>query len=350
MSSVQVDIGKSGSSGTDPSLSVVIVVGSRFDDTESAYRSYRTALSLICASPEFIYVLAGRNQLVMDALLALRARGEHIAIISLPEQFSEAACLREGVARAKGSNILILPPYLQVAPDSLPKLVAGLESADFVVAKRDRRGDSTFNRLRGFGFRMLGRIAGSRFDDLGCIARALRREVFDEVLLQDGHHTFLPLFVERAGFVVTEVLLPQAATDRKLRSHRPTVYLDHVLDIVAIAFLLKFTQKPFRFFGSIGMISVAFGVMIGIELVFDRFVFNVPMNERPMLVLAVLLVVLGIQIAAVGLIAEIIIFTRTNVRSTYRIREIVDRRAGDVAVSEVGERSAPPMVPASEAS
>lgn len=306
-------------------VAVIIVVSGRSGDTETIYRSYRDSLALGRRKYEFIYVLDGSNPTVLAALNALRNHGEPIIVVPLPRQFGELACLREGVKHAEAERILILPPYLQVTPESTPKLIEALDIADFVVAKRDRHADNIFNRLRGLGFQRMARIAGSSFEDLGCAARAFRREVVDDFLAQDIPYAFLPLFVERAGFVVAEVLLPQAASDTAIRSHRPGAYFESVLDLVTTAFLLKFTNKPFRFFGSIGFFSAIAGVLLCLELVVERFVWNIPMNERPLLILAVLLIVLGIQIGAVGLIAEIIIFTRTRVKSTYRIRQVVER-------------------------
>src|SRR5262249_34434772 len=159
-----------------------------------------------------------------------------------PRSFGDMACLREGVKHAQAGRILVLPPYLQVMPESISGLIETLDIADLAVAKRDRRSDNVINRLRGRGFRRMARIAGSSFDDLGCVARAFRREIMTDFLVQDIPYAFLPLFVERAGFVVTEVILPQAASDTTIRSHYPIAYVESALDLVTTAFLLKFTH------------------------------------------------------------------------------------------------------------
>jgi Glycosyl transferase family 2 len=325
-------------SGSRKVVTVVIVVSGRCGDTATIYRSYRDGLALRDGEYEFIYVMDGSNPTVLAALNALQSRGEPVTIVPLPRQFGEMACLREGVKHAQAERILVLPAYLQVTPESMSRLIEALDTADFVAAKRDRRADNVINRLRGRGFQRMARIAGSSFEDLGCIARAFRREVVADFLAQDIPYAFLPLFVERAGFVVAEVLLPQAASDTTIRAHHPIAYLESVLDIVTTAFLLKFTNKPFRFFGSIGFFSAVAGVLLCVEMVIERFLWNTPMNERPLLILAVLLIVLGIQIATVGLIAEIIIFTRTKVKSTYRIRQVVEHASDESEKRPAGEQ------------
>lgn len=336
--------------GSKKLVTVVIIVAGRYGDTATIHRGYREGLALREGEYEFVYVMDGTNPTVLAALNGLRNRGEPITIVPLPRQFGEMACLREGIKHAQTERILVLPPYLQVTPESTSKLIDALDVADFVVAKRDRHADNVVNRLRGFGFQRMARIAGSSLEDPGCVARAFRREVVGDFLAQDIPYAFLPLFVERAGFIVTEISLPQAPSDTTIRSHHPMAYLESALDLVTTAFLLKFTNKPFRFFGSIGFFSVTAGVLLCVDLVVERFLWSMPMNERPLLILAVLLIVLGIQIGSVGLIAEIIIFTRTTARSTYRIRQIVEYAPSESGVRGPGEQQPALLGTASETS
>lgn len=310
---------------TTQMLSVVIVVDWRNYDTAGVYRSYRDAMS---GTPiEFIYVLDGPNPTVEATLRALVAAGEPIRILGFPRPFGSVVCLREGVALARGQALALLTPHLQVAPESLGPMLEALDHADVVVAKRDRRADSVLNRARGGAFAAIARIAGSHFCDLGCHVAFLRREVFAELPLHDELHVFLGVFAERAGFNVAEALVAQADADRRARFHSPRLYFDQILDLVALAFLVRFLQKPFRFFGSLGALMALAGFALAAWLVVEKFVFGVGMNERPMLTLSVLLMVVGIQIAIAGLISEIIIFTRADNVATYRVAEVLEPRS-----------------------
>ena len=207
-------------------------------------------------------------------------------------------------------------------------MLGQLENADMVTAIRDRKDDQFINRVRGWGFEQLARFADSRFADPGCSVRAIKRKVFDDMVLQDEQHRFMPLFAERLGFNVQEILLPQAESDKRARQHAPAIYLARMLDLISISFLLKFLQKPFRFFGSIGAGTIALGVIVGLVISAERIFADVPLGDRPLLLLSVLLVVLGIQIAAIGLIAEIVIFTRSKGTPTYYIDQIVENKQG----------------------
>lgn len=314
-------------------LSVVIPVSGRHDDPTMVYRAYRAALLDAGCSTEFIYVLDAPLPHLTKDLRGLQREGEPVTVIELTQRFGEGVCLQVGVERACAELVLMLPPYLQVEPASLPTLVAALRGADLVAAVRDRSADHPLNRLRGSVLNAVARVAGSALRDVGCLVVAARRTVLQEVAMQDEHHRFLPLLAQNAGFTVAHVELPQAAADRCFRMHGPSTYVARLLDLLAIAFLLRFMHRPFRFFGSVGAVMGIAGVLIGVVLSFERLVLQVPLAERPALLLAVLLVVLGVQIGAVGLIAEIIIFSRARRMATYQVDQVIESAANDTAAT-----------------
>lgn len=315
-------------------LSVVVPVMHRVDDLDRLHADYRAAVAATGRSHEFIYVVdggpgGGARAEAAHTLDRLAAAGEPIVLIRFNREFGEAACLREGVRRSGGRHILFLPAYFQVGPGAITDIVARLDEADVVTANRRRSADSPFNRLRGWGFERMARFVGARYADPGCFVRAAHRSVFSEVSIQDEKQRFLPLLAEMRGFKVLQMTVPQADSDGGRPQHRPGVYIDVVLDLVAVSFLLRFLQRPFRFFGTIGAASILSSLALMAYMLFEREVSNVPLGDRPMLVLVVLLMVLGIQTAAIGLIAEIIIFTRSDGRTHYAVETVVEQVSAD---------------------
>lgn len=306
-------------------ISALIPVLDRYDSPQDVWEAYRDMLVATGRSFEVIYVIDDPNSLAAALIGRIRAENPNVRMIRFNRSFGEAACLMEAARQATGSIFLVLPAYLQVEPRTIALLVDELGEADVATAVRDRRGDRTVHRIRAWIFRRVAAFAGSRFDDPGCAVRAVRSEVFEELLLQDEQHFFLPLLAEQKGFSVRQVELPQARGDRRFRLHRPSAYLGRMLDLIALGFLAAFIQKPFRFFGTIGASIFSVGLAIGIFVLIERQFFGVPVADRPLLLLTALLIVLGVQIGAVGLIAEIVIFTRTQSPSTYRIEKIVER-------------------------
>jgi hypothetical protein len=305
----------------DVTLSVVVPVASDGGDLSGPLAEYVRELDQLERRYELLYVI--KATMAASDQAALVKAGVHL--IQVPDHFGPAACISEGARRAAAGDILILPPYLQVSPTAIPMLVAGLAHADLVIASRDRHDDAPGNRLRGRLFRIVSKVAGSRFDDLGCTARASRRAVLEEIALHEAHYNFLPLLAERAGFDVVQVGVAQAASDQRYRRHGLPAYAARLLDILTVGFLVQFLQKPFRFFGSIGALIAMAGVLLGLVLVIQRATGGVPMADRPAMLLSVILTMLGIQICAVGLIGELILFTRLPANPVYRVREIVER-------------------------
>jgi hypothetical protein len=133
-------------------------------------------------------------------------------------------------------------------------------------------------------------------------------------------HRFIPALALREGYRVEEVPLAQHPRDARMRVYSPGVYFRRLLDIAAFFFLAKFTEKPLRFFGLVGSMFLAAGSVISIMLFIQR-VEGQGIANRPILLLAVLLVALGVQLIGLGLVGEIIVHLRAPHRRAYRVRE-----------------------------
>jgi hypothetical protein len=128
----------------------------------------------------------------------------------------------------------------------------------------------------------------------------------------------------RQGFRVIELDVTQSESDKYRRIYAPGVYVRRLLDLLTIFFLVKFTKKPLRFFGLVGTTLFGLGVVSSLYLIIERLFFAVNLADRPALFLSSLLIVLGVQIIAIGLIGEIIIFTHAKDLKEYKIDKIIN--------------------------
>ena len=306
-------------------LSVIIPISERFDEVTELYHAYRTALDTTGKQYEVIYVLDGEFPDCRAELEALRADGENITIIQLAKSFGEATAITAGFENSSGELILNLPAYHQVEPAEIPKLLAGMDGNDMVIARRWPRVDSGLNQFQTKAFHFFANaLTESRFRDLGCGARAFRRQVMVEVPVYGDQHRFLPVLAQRRGFRVAEVDVAQSTRDSFRRIYRPGVYPRRVLDVLTVFFLVKFTKKPLRFFGLIGTGMFVLGGLFLLYLVIQRMFMGMALADRPALLLSALMVVLGAQLFALGLIGELIIFTHARELKEYTIAEIVN--------------------------
>jgi glycosyltransferase involved in cell wall biosynthesis len=325
-----------------PSLSVIVPVGvRRAADMGALYREYRANIAATGAKYEFIFVLDGPRPEARRALETLLREGEDFTIVNLTRNFGEAAALTAGFERASGGTIVTLPAYPQVDPADLRKLLAGLSTADMSIGYRWPRHGNALDRVRRSAFHgLVNWVTGARLRDLGCGARAMRRQVLEEIDLYGDQHRFLPILAMRLGFRVSETPIRQSAQDRHARIYRPREYMHHLLDLFSIFFLMRFTKKPLRFFGMLGAATFGIGAVLIAYLGLDRLLLNEPLADRPALLLAALLLVLGMQIFALGLLGELIIFTHARGLKDYRVEEIIQYPEA-VAASDSGSDSVP---------
>jgi glycosyltransferase involved in cell wall biosynthesis len=312
-------------------LSVIIPVGDRHADPVALLADYEPGLAALGMRYEIIFVLDGAQSDFAARLQPLVSDGHHVTVVTLTRSFGEATALMAGFDRAAGAFILTLPAYYQIEGADVGKLVGGLQSADVVVARRWPRVGGPFEVLRRNAFHgLIASITGLRFRDLGCGARAMRREVLEEIALYGDQHRFLALLADRQGFRVKEVDVRQSPQDRFTGHYRTREYAHRMLDIFTVFFLTRFTKKPLRFFGMVGASTFGIGVVFLIYLIIDRLFFDHALADRPALLLSSLLVVLGLQLFALGLLGELIIFTHAKNIKDYQVDEVIQSRGPQV--------------------
>jgi glycosyltransferase involved in cell wall biosynthesis len=311
-----------------PQLSVVIPVVTRIDDLAELFSGYERALEQLGCTYEVLFVLDGSAQAAVAPLKALQESGKSMSIIRLAKHFGEATALSVGLNQTRGELILTLPAYHQVEPDSLRTLFAALGDSDMLVVRRWPRAGGGVGSWRRRAFHSLIRsLTGESYSDLGCNVRLFKRQVATEIALYGDQHRFLPILANGQGFTVKEVDLPQSPKDRFLGRYRLRDYLHRLLDIVTLFFLVRFTKKPLRFFGMVGSAASVFGGLVVLVVVIQRLFFGMALADRPALLLGSLFLVLGVQVFALGLIGELIIFTHAGNLKEYKIAEIIERPA-----------------------
>jgi len=301
-------------------VSVVVPVVERADDLEAIYQAFSRELETRGLAHEFLFVVDGG--FTPPPELARLAQRDSVRVLRFARTFGETAALRLGIERSTGDVILTLPAYFQVKPEGIGPLLQALEGgSDMAVASRSPRLDSWLNRVQSAVFhRMISGVTDRRFHDIACGVRLMRRPVAEALPLYGDLHRFIPALAVREGYLVEEVAVPQHPQDARTRLYGPGVYLRRLLDITTFFFLAKFTEKPLRFFGLVGSVFFLAGAVTGLVLLVDR-LGGTGIANRPLLLLAVLLVALGVQLMGLGLVGEIIVHLRAPHRRAYRVRE-----------------------------
>ncbi|MBL8723543.1 MAG: FemAB family PEP-CTERM system-associated protein [Planctomycetes bacterium] len=309
-----------------PLVSVVVAIDAPDVDPQPLIQPLGQALANAGYPCEFVFVLDGPYGRVEQSLRRLEARWP-VHIVQLQGGgLGESIALSAGVARAEGAYILNSPPYLQVEPEEMVKVVAALEAgADCVATWRHSRIDPWLNQLQSRLFNWLLRLVMNMpFHDLNSGTRGFRRHVLEEVAVYGELYRFLPVMARRQGFKVVEVQVQHREERGRAGFYGLGVYLRRLLDILAIAFLTRFTQRPLRFFGYLGFAAIALGAPIAASYLWLRLTEpNYSLADKPAFVIGAILAAFGVQLIGFGLVGEIIIFTQAPNLRDYKIEELL---------------------------
>lgn len=313
--------GRSGAGPRAKEISVLVPVTERPYPLDKLYEEYAPPLREAGFLYEFIFIVEPANSALIDALAGLQSSGEPIRVLTVGYPAGDTTLLRVGEEQAHYDILVSLPVYPRILASELPKVIQPvLDGADMSVARRWPRRDSWLNRFQNRLFHvMVSSVGGQRLHDVACGVRAVVRETFESLPLYGTFHRFLPLLALRTGYRVDEVAVAQHPGDRRSRLYSPARYVARILDIFGLFFLIRFTDRPLRFFGLLGMLSTAIGGGILALMVIQR-IQGEPMADRPMLLLSALMIVLGVQVVALGLVGEIIVHVNAPQRRPYRLR------------------------------
>ena len=312
------------SAGVAPSLdvSIVVPVQSSAAEVEQVVAALGGQLELLGRTWECLLVFDGVRGAAWETAQRLAAaQPGRVTAIGFQQPFGESVCMTAGVERARGRVILTSPQYVQVDPHDLGPMLAALDGgADVVCPIRSKRIDPLLNRAQSALFNWAIRcIIRGKFHDLNCYLRAFRREVLADVSVYGDMYRFLPVIAHRQGYRVVEVPVRHVKEWGRAGFFGVGVYVRRLLDLLGVVFLTRFTLKPLRFFGSVGIVCGSLGGAILAVLFVQKVAFGSGLYNRPLFLLGLMLVMLGVQIFGFGLVGEIIIYTQARNLRGYRI-------------------------------
>ena len=310
----------------NPEVSVVVPISERHDDMRKLYTLYADELKNMGKDFEFLFIVDGDFSDAYKNLQELKNGGHPIRVIKFTRNFGESAALMEGFQQARGNIILTLASYIQIEPKDLNKLFSAYEDGnELVITRRFPRKDPRINRIQSYVYHFLvKRMTGVSFSDITSGTRLINKKILSELNLYGELHRFIPIIALWKGIKVKEVNVKQRIEDTRVRFVKIGSYIRRTLDLLTLLFLIKFTIKPLRFFGLIGSAICLPGFIITVYLGVLKLLGKIALADRPLLLLGILLIVFGLQLFSVGLIGELILFTRAKDIVPYRIEEIIE--------------------------
>ena len=338
--------------GTDLSaldLSLVIPVYNEEENLRPLAEEIRAALDGTGLDYEAIFIDDGSKDRSFTVLAELAAEDDRIVAIRFRRNYGQTAAFAAGFDHARGRVIVTLDADRQNDPADIPAMLAELDKGyDVVNGWRENRQDDLVRRFPSrVANWLIARTSGVHLKDRGCSLRAFRSEVVRDLHLYGELHRFIPELVNFAGFTMSEVPVNHRARVAGTSKYGLSRTFRVILDLFTIHFLRKYGDRPMQLFGRWGIILFALGALIGGYLTALKLWagitggiagFNaMTIGDRPLLLLSVLLVIIGVQFIVMGLIAELTVRTyyETQDLRVYRVREIVGRADDESAFSPV---------------
>ena len=294
-------------SSTRRTLSIVVPLLNEEATLEPLYRELRVSLASTGLEWEVVFVDDGSSDGSYRELVRLHAAHLNIRVVRLRRNFGKAAALAAGIEVAAGDVIVTMDADLQDDPAEIPNLLAKLdEGFDVVSGWKCDRHDPLFRRFVSRIYNTATRVAtGVKLHDMNCGLKAYRAEVFEHVHLYGERHRFVPVLAHHLGFRVAELPVNHRARINGRSRFGIERYLRAPFDLLTIVFMGRYRHRPLHLFGGVGATaSVAGGAILGYLTIVK--IGGAGIGARPLLLLGVLLVVVGIQFLSLGLIGEML--------------------------------------------
>jgi glycosyltransferase involved in cell wall biosynthesis len=316
-----------------PEVSVVVPLFNEADNILPLYHALHHAMALIGRRWEVIFVDDGSTDSTYPVLCDLHAQAKALVrVLRLRRNFGQTAALSAGFDAARAPVIVSMDGDMQNDPSDIESLLKTLDDGYDVVS------GWRVHRQEGFWLRrlpsrlanwLISRITGIHLHDYGCTLKAYRADVVKELRLYGEMHRFIPALIGGNGARIAELPVQHHARRHGRSKYGLSRTLRVIFDLMTVKFWLSFLTRPLQIFGLLGVATGGFGVLICLYLAVLKLGWQEPLAQRPLLMLGVLLLVVGVQFICMGILAEI--QTRTYHESSnkpiYTLRDVLDSTA-----------------------
>jgi glycosyltransferase involved in cell wall biosynthesis len=320
-----------------PELSVVIPVRNESPNIKPLYDELTDTLVHFGRGYELVIVDDGSTDGTFEELAALQARDPRVRVIRFRRNFGQTAAFAAGFAHARGKLVVTSDGDLQNDPRDIPAMVALIERGHDIVCgwRKDRKDALVTRRLPSvLANKLISWATGVSLHDYGCSLKVFRAEVVKPLRLYGEMHRFLPAMASQLGVSIAEVVVNHRARRAGTSKYGLSRTIRVLLDLATVKFLLSYSTRPLQIFGLLGLVAGGLGALISGYLAYIRLFMHQGIADRPLLLLGVMLVFIGVQLVTFGLLAEVMARTyyESQNKPIYVIREV--RESPDLAAVE----------------
>lgn len=308
------------------SISVVIPLYNEEENVRELHDRLKAVLDGLDREYEIIYVDDGSTDNTLSILEEIQSHDPTVMILSFRRNFGQTAAFAAGFDFARGDIVVTMDGDLQNDPNDIPKLIELIKTNDLVSGWRKKRKDPFLSRRLPSMIAnwLISKVTGVKLHDYGCSLKAYRRDVIKNLRLYGEMHRFIPAVASWYGVRVAEVETTHHPRLRGKSKYGITRTVKVVLDLITVKFLQSFSTKPLQFFGFVGLLGGFLGFLILLYLSIEK-ILGRPIGGRPLLLLGVLLVIVGVQFIGMGLLGEMIVrvYYETQRKPIYVLKKVL---------------------------
>ena len=293
-----------------PDVSIVVPIYNEVENLPDLVERIAQAMSAQPLSFELLAVDDGSRDGSADTLRELAATRPWLRPVFLARNYGQSSALQAGFDRVRGRYVVTLDADLQNEPGDIPLLLERLEtdsSVDMVSGWRKDRQDAELSRKlpSRIANRLISSATGVHLHDYGCALKAYRRPIIDRIRLYGELHRFIPSLARDAGARITEVPVRHHARTAGVSKYGIDRTFRVILDLILMVFLMRYRQRPLHAFGGLGLWLATPGFLILVYLFVIKLM-GESIGGRPLLIVGVMLVLMGMTFVAAGLIGEML--------------------------------------------
>lgn len=320
--------GATAPAATGSMVSIVIPVFNEGENLRELVARIDAAMTPAARPFELILVDDGSTDDSRAVLAELGRDHSWLHPLLLIRNYGQSTALQAGFDHVRGDLVVTLDGDLQNEPAEIPRLLELLDrerSIDVISGWRKQRQDRTWSRKvpSWIANRLISAVTGVRLHDYGCALKVYRRSVLANVKLYGELHRFIPALAVEAGAHLLEVPVLHHPRTRGTSKYGIDRVFRVLLDLLWVTFMMRFLHRPLHAFGAVGSVLIAVGSVLLLYLAIDKLALGHPIGGRPLLLLGALLMLIGVQLLATGVLGELLtrVYHEPQGRRQYVLRQ-----------------------------
>ena len=310
-------------------LSIVVPVYNEEESLPRLLAEIHAALDPTELAWEVICVDDGSRDGSFALMERMAAEDPALVVVGFRRNFGQTAAMQAGIDASRGAAVALMDADLQNDPADIPRMLARLaEGYDMIAGWRADRQDAFVNRKLPsmLANRIISRVTRVHLHDYGCTLKVMTREVAKELRLYGEMHRFIPAIASWAGARILEMKVNHRARQFGKSNYGIGRTLRVVLDLIVVRFMQAYLVKPMQVFGKMGLLTGFVGTLICLWLAVQKIASGASIGDRPLLLLGVLLIVVGVQLVCTGLVADLLgrTYHEAQGKRPYHVRKRVD--------------------------